>query len=442
MKRGLAIAFAVLWFSAVAACSRKPAAVGPAEARALDLLQRHAGIEFSRPPEFRSVKPDALKPILLKEMETLHRHVLAPDQAKDVSKKLADALVAAVLAKYALEDKAVYLLPQNVEAFAKAHGLDERKRQDLLDYVLVHELVHAYQDRHFDLTRRIEELRSMEDVLVMNAMIEGHAEFVARRVAEKTGIAESVQALAVRSVAGGSVQSGEEALKAGAQEMFHLAYVQGRAFFAHLHDKGGWEAVAGAFGERWPRDTSVILHPERFFEKSGGAQPDWDRTFGGAEAMLAGWKIAKGPVGEAILKTALSMYGFPQSKIDGALAGFAGGRMWTCSAKGKDLVITGIRFKDEAARLAFERMDEEGTQTLVKNKVYTDVSEKEFEVAPGLKAKETRSTLSMFGQKIRTLSYNCGKGPLSISVTTMNEKAAGDLPKGVFEKIAERLAER
>lgn len=95
------------------------------------------------------------------------------------------------LGKYAIEDKVILVSKANVERIFREASLEGKEREDLLLYVLLHELVHAWQDRKYGLFGRIEAVRTAEDLMVFNAMAEGHAEFVSRRGSAKAGFSEA-----------------------------------------------------------------------------------------------------------------------------------------------------------------------------------------------------------------------------------------------------------
>ncbi len=430
-----------------AAARSAPAQAGPdlqaTAGRAAALLKEHAGIAFTpAPPPVRAATPDQLTAVLRKEQETVQKALLSPDQAKALAQKMAEELVHGILGKYAIEERAILVLPANLDRLARDAGLDAKGKGDLLLYVLVHEFVHASQDLHHRAFARLASTRNAEAMMVFGAVIEGHAEFVSRRVSAAAGLSDKVQSLAVRSSAGMPVQDAKQSLAAGVQEAFHLQYVKGRAFFEHLHRQGGDAAVAAAFGDRWPPDTGVILHPERFFAKPGADAVDWDRVLAGADGPLAGWTVSKGALGEGILRTGLSMYGFPKERVDAALAGFVDGRMWTCKAGTKDLALLAGRFRDAAAREAYEALDREGTKRLAARKIITGHREAPLDLGGGRTGKATWVTMTLLGQRLAIYNVEYASGALVVGVQTMNEREAGETTRQVLRAVVARLQAR
>jgi hypothetical protein len=440
-RRTLAILLFLLAAAALPAPAQEPVDLPAAAARAAALLKEHAGIAFEpAPPPVRAATVDQLAAVLRQEQETQQKALLAPDQARALSEKMAERMARGILGKYALEEKAVLVLPESLDRTARDAGLDAAGKADLLLQVLVHELVHASQDRRHGVFRRLGSIRNPEDLLVFGAVTEGHAELVSRRVAAKAGLSEKARALVVRSSAGMPVGDAQQSVAAGVQEAFHLQYVKGREFFERLHEKGGDDAVASALGDRWPADTGVILHPERFFAAPAAGGVDWDAALAGVDDLLPGWEVSKSPLGEGMLRTGMSMYGFPREKVDAALAGFVDGRMWTCKAGGKDLTLLAGRFKDAAAREAYEALDREGTRRLVERRIVTGFRESPLDLGGGRAGKATWMTLTLLGQSMALYNAEHASGAIVAGVQTMSEREAGETARKVLERVAGRLA--
>ena len=150
---------------------------------------------------------------------------------------------------------------------SKAHVDVEEAR-----IVLVHELVHALQDQHLDLSANIDKQRDSDGESAFRALIEGDATLAmiafadsrdARTLSELTTDPASVRNLSalVRS----SPLAGSELGSAPAIVRVPLlsAYVDGLGFAANLHGDGGWGRVDRAHADP-PVSTEQVLHPERF----------------------------------------------------------------------------------------------------------------------------------------------------------------------------------
>jgi hypothetical protein len=135
----------------------------------------------------------------------------------------------------------------------------------LVEPVLVHELVHAAQDAHFDLKSLPLEQHENDDLaLAVQSLVEGDAtavmfDFMAGR---DTSTITDVEGL---------LRSGPEFLGSPQlalaprtiRELFTFPYVAGFRLVNELRREGGWERVNAAY-EDFPLSTEQVLHPEKF----------------------------------------------------------------------------------------------------------------------------------------------------------------------------------
>jgi hypothetical protein len=135
----------------------------------------------------------------------------------------------------------------------------------LVEPVLVHELVHAAQDAHFNLKSLPLEQHENDDLaLAVQSLVEGDAtavmfDFMAGR---DTSTITDVEGL---------LRSGPEFLGSPQlalaprtiRELFTFPYVAGFRLVNALRREGGWERVNAAY-EDFPLSTEQVLHPEKF----------------------------------------------------------------------------------------------------------------------------------------------------------------------------------
>jgi hypothetical protein len=141
---------------------------------------------------------------------------------------------------------------------------------------LVHELVHALQSQHLALRENMERERDNDAENAFRALIEGDATLAMigylikkqqpdARLRQLTG-----NPLWIRSIASMINQmpmAGPELANAPPIVSVPLlsAYVDGLAFVANLHGRGGWRAIDLAHRSP-PTSTEQVLHPERFLQ--------------------------------------------------------------------------------------------------------------------------------------------------------------------------------
>jgi hypothetical protein len=121
---------------------------------------------------------------------------------------------------------------------------------------LVHELVHALQDQHYDLTRSKYGGDTQDEQLAVDGLIEGDANYVERRYAQQCGAAWDCVSTPERSGGGGG-GGGDSNL--GILLTIFQPYSDGPVYIGNLVDLGGWNAVDEAFAEP-PESTEQVIH--------------------------------------------------------------------------------------------------------------------------------------------------------------------------------------
>jgi hypothetical protein len=138
--------------------------------------------------------------------------------------------------------------------------------------VLVHELVHALQDQHLELSAHIHAERDTDASNAFHALVEGDATLAMIGYAlEREQIplhrltGNPTQVRSFSDVVRRSPLAGSELEQAPAIVRVPLlsSYVDGLAFCASLHGSGGFAAVDRAHASP-PVSTEQVLHPERY----------------------------------------------------------------------------------------------------------------------------------------------------------------------------------
>lgn len=168
------------------------------------------------------------------------------------------------------EQVAGFYQPKTKEFFlADWNGLEQARP------VIVHELVHALQDQHFDLTRFENWPRGDGDrEMAIQALIEGDATALMFDYLLKPrgiGIASlpvSIGALA-ESINADPAKDREKVLSSAPQairEALLFPYIHGAGFAQAIVKRQGWEGLTSAFRDL-PQSTEQIIHPEKYFAR-------------------------------------------------------------------------------------------------------------------------------------------------------------------------------
>lgn len=221
--------------------------------RSLPFLRR---VEYREIP--RSKLPEVLRQKLAQQV---------PDQEFAATEV---GLAALGLLPHGLDLKKTYLalLGEQIGAFYDQHSQEvfTFSGQSLANaqnrVILAHELTHALEDQHFDLSRLPLEARGNDDrVLAASALVEGDATLVMNRY-----MVGNLSAAVIRDSLASALTTDVRQLAAAPRylrETLLFPYLHGLEFCQTLYDHGGWDALAAAFRHP-PASTAEILHPDRF----------------------------------------------------------------------------------------------------------------------------------------------------------------------------------
>ena len=122
---------------------------------------------------------------------------------------------------------------------------------------LVHELVHALQDQHYDLTKPKYGGDTQDEQLATDGLIEGDANYVERRYAQRCGGAW--ECVPTPETAGGGGGGGGGGSNLGILLTIFQPYSDGPVYISDRVDRGGWQSVDDEF-ESPPSSTEQIIH--------------------------------------------------------------------------------------------------------------------------------------------------------------------------------------
>lgn len=175
-----------------------------------------------------------------------------------------------------LKDLVVRLYTEQVAGYYDPH----RKTFYLADWlpellqraVVAHEVTHALQDQHFDLSAWLGELGPTEDAaLARVAVAEGDAMaamlafMLAPTGASIEQLPDPADLLAGNSGAIAQAYPAFDQAPKALQRLLLFPYVEGASFVIATLREGGWESVDALYRDP-PASTEQILHPERYWQ--------------------------------------------------------------------------------------------------------------------------------------------------------------------------------
>ncbi|HYG76054.1 MAG TPA: hypothetical protein VEK08_13700 [Planctomycetota bacterium] len=215
--------------------------------------------------------------------------------------------------------------------------------------VMVHELVHAIQDQHFDLQKFTIDDPLSDEAAARTALIEGDATlamynfFSGVNLETMPGVEKLMsqffddpkQLMDMAPEMPGSKEMA--AAPAWFRDNLLFSYMQGFTFCMSVKKLGGQKLLDHAFTKEPPRSTEQILHPEKYHTKRDDpieiAWPD-------LSADLAGFtKIREGQLGEQSIKVLLrdKINNDPQATL--AAAGWGGDRFAVYHKNGNRVLL-------------------------------------------------------------------------------------------------------
>jgi hypothetical protein len=126
---------------------------------------------------------------------------------------------------------------------------------------LVHEIVHALQDQHFDLSREesLNQARTEDGARARSGLIEGDARYVEEQFADLCGVVWNCQQVESKEPLGGEVS---ESRNFALRQMVLSPYSDGPGYVAQLLERGGWDAVDDDY-ENPLNTTEQLIHPDK-----------------------------------------------------------------------------------------------------------------------------------------------------------------------------------
>ncbi len=299
------------------------------------------------------------------------------------------------------------------EAAKKIQGYYSLKDKTLFIYddiagnyergVLIHEMMHAWQDQHFGLAKLHQSSFGSDAELALAALIEGDATFTMIEILKK-------DQPKVTAMLDAPLDKAKDIQSA-------FLYAEGARYVQALKAKGGWAAVNFAY-KLPPRSTAAILHPE------------------GVKIINLGPGLAKGEL--AIIKT-LTAHPETAPLAVAAAAGWKGDRVIT-QGQGQAWVVAfaspdaGLRFQRAMAKLL---MMQKPAQKILQDKAGASAWETAKGVVHAVLARSDRAfVLEAPNREAYQALLDRLEGPVPLTIY-----AAKDKKKITFGQLLDQLAE-
>lgn len=226
--------------------------------------------------------------------------------------------------------------------------------------VMAHELTHALQDQHFNLSRFEKWPKGDADAeLAARAMIEGDATLVMAYYAQRHPNLVGAAALSAAAISSSSSLNDSATDQLGRapralRESLLFPYEQGMSWAFRVQRRDGWDGLTKAFSSP-PRSTEQVLHPDKYFARE---EPVKIETPNLSAKLGARWRRTDYDVhGEWSLYLALDEFLKAEADSKKATAGWGGDRFALYEGRNSREVMIAMLSAwdtDEDAREFFE----------------------------------------------------------------------------------------
>ena len=175
--------------------------------------------------------------------------------------------------KYGLKDKKLYIMPRNIVPLMKRVGIPLSMVKPLVEIVIAHELVHALQDQHANITKKVFSAKSQDSMVALNAVMEGHAVFMQESVGTSMGYdKEIIEFSNIFSTSQTGKGSEKRNLLNMETSVSSLAYVLGKKFIDYIVSTFGrkylWKVLQNP-----PKSSAMVANPESYSSKNDETLP-------------------------------------------------------------------------------------------------------------------------------------------------------------------------
>ena len=344
---------------------RDPATAATRVEEACDAVAEECAAPFTKRPAVRISTREEVREVFLLDFAPLAApgdSRASPDAAPAAS--AADSYARSAVAKYEPESHTIYILPDNAFVLAAARGLPAPNEDDLR-VILVHEATHALDWTRFPIAAEAKARANGDARKALSAVVEGHAQWVAERVARRWNVGPAFERY-TRGITALPDLDDERLRRVAGVMLAELAfgYVQGLEFMKAVHAARGREGIESAL-RKPPLGTRWIEHPDEWL--SGASledEPDLDAVLAAARWLVddSRWAVSVAHVAEATLRTQAAA--LPEARRPEYLRGFVEARAGVAQAakSSAQAIVMVYLFRTESDAALFLELERIGDE--------------------------------------------------------------------------------
>lgn len=381
--------------------------------KAEPLIEEVTGMKFKKRMKYEIVKRDIIRDEFTQDLIPQLKKLLNTSNDDMITRQAemaAQIACQSILGKYSLSKKSFYIVPDNIKTIIKMLEIKDDQIEDFVFLVVTHEMVHAIDDQHFDLRKKMKSRTNVETASAFNSLMEGHAVYVTNKIADILKISETARQLSVKSAAGISGEADRMQ-----QQAYHTIYVKGAEFVEAIIDKKGPSIISTAFDSP-PASAMQIMNPDKYLIPAEVTVFDYSMILEKVAKRLPinGMGEQSLDIGGMILRTMLVSKGVPESEVasisDNCIGGriFIAGKQVMQTSKGVSILI--VNFNSREIVLKFDEIlqkieKSEIDQTNAKlNASYKTIEEKDLNLEGFYVARSRHSETKIDGNVTKKIT--------------------------------------
>lgn len=322
-------------------------------ALACDAVEAACGAKFKQRPTIRVTTKEEMVEILDREMGATFKRLMQLEAG--AGRKVLEVLAGGLMAKYEPDTHIVHIMPDTMRETTQLVGRPALMNKRILRVLLAHECTHALDfERWPALDTARKERPTEEGIKAVGAILEGHAQFIAERVAASWQLEKEFEAFSELILAGPEGMSATNKMLADIMiAEIKFTYFKGHEFFRAVHAAKGRAGVEAALAAP-PETVAPIERPAIYLDPSlAAAKVDPESILAAADPVLkaTGWPIRTVTLQRSQLEAIFGPLG--KKRVAAVLEYFEGGQIRVAAKDAGTMVALNVDWwPDEAAAKA------------------------------------------------------------------------------------------